>query len=226
MLHAATACVIAALFGRWLGRRLGTLGGGVAEGDAPLRPMATVLAILGGGTLATAACGWALPHDAARPLLTALVSQLAALGVAQGLGVPVLGGPSRATWLLAGALTGAAAALLVAALHPAPPPLPAAAPSQLAYALLVAPALEETLFRGALQPTLARRSPRGALVVSATLFAAAHPGGAEVCLPLSALGLAAAVARARSGAVLPAWAVHVAWNATMLLVAQPDTPRP
>jgi membrane protease YdiL (CAAX protease family) len=225
MLHAALACVIAAGGGWVLGRRLARLGGGVAEGDAPLRPMPTVLAILGAAALTTAACGWGLPEDATTPLVATLASQLAALGVAQGLGVPLLGGPSRPTTVGVGAVVGAGAALLVAWMHPGGGGA-RETPADLAHALLVAPALEEMLFRGALQHTLARRSPRGAIVVSAFVFAAAHPGGPDVRLPLLVLGLSAALARARTGAVLPAWAVHVAWNATMLAISQPDTPPP
>ncbi|MEN9787122.1 MAG: hypothetical protein RLZZ299_2386 [Pseudomonadota bacterium] len=220
MLHAALACVIAAGCGQWMGRRLARLGG-----DPLLRPMPTVLAIVGAGALATAVCGWALPDDAARPLVAALASQLAAIGVAQGLGVPVLGGPAPPRFVATGAIVGAVGALLVAEWHADPPGLHTSM-AHAAYALLVAPALEETLFRGALQHTLARRSPRGAIVVSAILFAVAHPGGVGVRLPLLGLGLAAAFARARSGAVLPAWAVHAAWNATMLLAARPDTRLP
>jgi membrane protease YdiL (CAAX protease family) len=96
--------------------------------------------------------------------------------------------------------------------------LPGAAPDRavlitfLVLAVAVAPFVEELVFRGILYGALRRSlSPAVAIAASAALFAIVHPplGAPAVFL----LGIAAAIARERTGRIAAAVAAHTAYNA-------------
>jgi membrane protease YdiL (CAAX protease family) len=85
-------------------------------------------------------------------------------------------------------------------------------PAMLAFAVLVAPVVEEFLFRGLLYQGM-RRSVRPALAVvgSALVFAIIHPPTAAV--PVFVLGLATALTYRRSGLLVTSIVTHVVYNA-------------
>lgn len=82
---------------------------------------------------------------------------------------------------------------------------------------LVGPLVEELFFRGALFRGLRQRHTAGmtTLGVSA-FFAAAHQDG-RVFLPILLVGLAMTHLRSLSGSLLPAFALHFAFNATAIV---------
>jgi membrane protease YdiL (CAAX protease family) len=91
-------------------------------------------------------------------------------------------------------------------------------------ALAVAPPTEELLFRGVLYGGLARSwGARAAAVATTVLFVALHateigrfwPGWAVI----SALGALALRARLKTGSLVPAIALHAAYNMGLVLVA-------
>ncbi|HUS67789.1 MAG TPA: CPBP family intramembrane glutamic endopeptidase [Kofleriaceae bacterium] len=91
----------------------------------------------------------------------------------------------------------------------------------LAFALLAvvaAPLVEETLFRGILYGGLRRTfSPAVAVLTSAALFAVIHP---PIAFPaVFTLGAGAALARERTGRLAAAIAAHAAYNAIIVLAA-------
>jgi membrane protease YdiL (CAAX protease family) len=91
-------------------------------------------------------------------------------------------------------------------------PEPLALACFLLTAVVVAPLFEETLFRGVLLPGLAPRlGNRGAVLLSAALFAAAHLSLAE-WLPLFVLGCGLGLLRLRSGRLGPPVLMHGLWN--------------
>ena len=80
-------------------------------------------------------------------------------------------------------------------------------------AVVLAPLFEETIFRGALLPVLARRF--GALpgvLLSGLLFGMAHISVGELA-PLTVLGIGLGVLRMSSGRLLPSVLMHGTWNA-------------
>ncbi|HEY9801827.1 MAG TPA: type II CAAX endopeptidase family protein [Leptolyngbyaceae cyanobacterium] len=84
-------------------------------------------------------------------------------------------------------------------------------------AAIAAPLFEEILFRGFLLPSLTRYFPVwGAIVASATLFAAAHLSLSEI-LPLTALGIVLGVVYTRSRNLLAPILLHSLWNSGTLL---------
>lgn len=86
-----------------------------------------------------------------------------------------------------------------------------------AFAVLVAPLVEETVFRGLLYPALRRRlGVRGAVVLSSALFGLVH--GLSHMAPLAILGVFLAFLVERTGALIACVAAHMAFNA--LTVAQ------
>lgn len=92
-------------------------------------------------------------------------------------------------------------------------PEPLALACFLLTAVVVAPLFEETLFRGVLLPGLAGwLGPRGAVLLSAALFAAAHLSLVE-WLPLFVLGCGLGLLRLRSGRLGPSVLMHALWNA-------------
>ena len=84
-------------------------------------------------------------------------------------------------------------------------------------AVVLAPLFEETIFRGALLPVLARRF--GALpgvLLSGLLFGMAHISVGELA-PLTVLGIGLGVLRMDSGRLLPSVLMHGTWNAVTFL---------
>ncbi len=236
MIPAVLTCVSAALLGHATGRGLAHANAERANHGPtrPLAPFLAVLAVLGalaaGGGLAHLALA---PDDLASRLVATLAGWLAALGTAQGLGLDLAWGRAPVRHVTLGATLGGLGAFAVLLLVHADmlgthqEPLLAefaradgATRAGLAlYVTLVAPALEEAVMRGAVQGQLARVAPRAAIVASALLFAALHPGTWPERAPIVGLGLLAAGLRVHTGRVLPAVAVHVAWNAVVCALA-------
>jgi len=92
----------------------------------------------------------------------------------------------------------------------------AGAPKRAAIALVVilfGPMLEELLFRGALfRPMLKAHPAWMVIVVTATLFALAHPAF-QMYLPIALIGLVLGVIRRASGSLVPSMLVHATFNA-------------
>ena len=84
-------------------------------------------------------------------------------------------------------------------------------------AVVFAPLFEETIFRGALLPVLAKRwGTAGGVVLSALLFAMAHISIGELA-PLTVLGVGLALLRVSTGRLLPSVLMHALWNAITFL---------
>ena len=84
-------------------------------------------------------------------------------------------------------------------------------------AVVLAPLFEETIFRGALLPVLAKRwGTAGGVVLSALLFAMAHISIGELA-PLTVLGIGLALVRVSTGRLLPSVLMHALWNAVTFL---------
>ena len=84
-------------------------------------------------------------------------------------------------------------------------------------AVVLAPLFEETIFRGALLPVLAKRcGTAGGVVLSALLFAVAHISIGELA-PLTVLGVGLALLRVSTGRLLPSVLMHALWNAITFL---------
>ena len=84
-------------------------------------------------------------------------------------------------------------------------------------AVVLAPLFEETIFRGALLPVLAKRwGTAGGVVLSALLFAMAHISIGELA-PLTVLGIGLALVRVSTGRLLPSVLMHALWNAITFL---------
>ena len=84
-------------------------------------------------------------------------------------------------------------------------------------AVVLAPLFEETIFRGALLPVLAKRwGTAGGVVLSALLFALAHISIGELA-PLTVLGVGLALLRVSTGRLLPSVLMHALWNAVTFL---------
>ena len=84
-------------------------------------------------------------------------------------------------------------------------------------AVVLAPLFEETIFRGALLPVLAKRwGTAGGVLLSALLFAMAHISIGELA-PLTVLGVGLALLRVSTGRLLPSVLMHALWNAITFL---------
>jgi membrane protease YdiL (CAAX protease family) len=82
------------------------------------------------------------------------------------------------------------------------------------FAVLVAPVLEETAFRGALQPALRRLAgPRAALLATALLFGLVHYAPWTTIPPMAAFGLFLGLLVERTGSLVPCIAAHMGFNA-------------
>jgi len=80
-------------------------------------------------------------------------------------------------------------------------------------AIIVAPLLEEIVFRGFFWAGLRRtRGPRFALIFTAILFGLVHVPPVAAVLPLAALGVFLAVLMERTGSVLACFVTHAAFN--------------
>ena len=78
--------------------------------------------------------------------------------------------------------------------------------------VILAPAFEELIFRGALLPVLAAKFGRyGGIVLSALVFALAHLSVGELP-PLFVLGVGLGILRLSSGKLLPCAVMHALWN--------------
>jgi membrane protease YdiL (CAAX protease family) len=89
-------------------------------------------------------------------------------------------------------------------------------------AVLVAPVVEETLFRGYLYPVIARSFGAGAGVfITGTLFGLLHSvqlwGGWWQIALLIAVGIVFTLVRARTGTVLASFIVHISYNALQVM---------
>lgn len=141
-------------------------------------------------------------------------------------------------WGLAGALANVPIVLLVAAAsqwlfrslpeptHPLTEELAAGAGGLrflllLAQAAILAPIMEELVFRGTFFPAIARvarRVPTG-VVLSSFLFAAIHPQGVAGWPPLFVVGAMAALLAYQRGSLVPAIAMHAAHNLAVMLLS-------
>jgi len=87
----------------------------------------------------------------------------------------------------------------------------------LVHAAIVAPAIEELLFRGVLLPVLLRHMrPWVAIAASAAFFSACH-SGVQVVLPIFLLGLALGFIYHRTRSLPAAVAFHAAYNTLTVL---------
>ena len=92
-----------------------------------------------------------------------------------------------------------------------------------AFGIVVAPFVEEVVFRGYLYPVLARAWGTSAgILATALLFAAIHAqqlwgGWAQIALILL-VGLILTYVRARNGSVLASYLVHLSYNLTVFLL--------
>jgi membrane protease YdiL (CAAX protease family) len=87
-------------------------------------------------------------------------------------------------------------------------------------AVVVAPVVEETVFRGFFYTALRTRTrPWAASLVSAAVFAAVHPTLPGQFLPIFALGVVLAITRERTGSLLPSIICHGLHNAVVVVIA-------
>ncbi len=87
------------------------------------------------------------------------------------------------------------------------------------YAVVVAPLVEELLFRGFLLPPLVVRfGSRGGVALTAILFGMMHISDPQAVPPLIVLGAVLGWLRLRSGSLWPALALHVGNNAVAFLL--------
>lgn len=91
-------------------------------------------------------------------------------------------------------------------------------------AIAVAPLVEEVVFRGYIFPVLERRwGSAAAVLLTALMFTSLHVTqlwGSWMAVSLILLvGLALSLVRARTGALLPAYLLHLAYNTTLCLLS-------
>jgi len=179
----------------------------LARGELPaaVRAIGDVVAYLSASALAVAAMARALRGQQPRPavllgLVPLRVSGLALGALAYGVFVAVVGLASVAVSVLFG--PGLSVGVVAQNLPAAPVREPAAAAIYAGLAVLLAPVLEETIFRGFVYPGLRRRLPPVlAMFASALMFSVTHVGlplPALVGLTLLAVGLAFAFERTRN----------------------------
>lgn len=91
----------------------------------------------------------------------------------------------------------------------------------MAQAVVLAPVLEELVFRGAFFPALARvfRSVPIGVFLSSFLFAAIHPQGVAGWPPLLVVGAMAALLSYQRGSLVPAIAMHAVHNLAIMLLS-------
>ncbi len=91
-------------------------------------------------------------------------------------------------------------------------------------AVVVAPAIEELLFRAFLQPLLVQNlGDRGGVVITALVFAAAH-GSLGAFAPIFGLGIVLGALMLRTQRVLAPFAAHALHNGLMLLALSQSDP--
>ncbi len=87
-------------------------------------------------------------------------------------------------------------------------------------ACIVAPVVEETLFRGVFYHYLRRRLPMvGAAAISGFIFAAIHPQGVLAIPALGMIGFVFAMLREWRGSIIASMTAHFANNFTVLSIA-------
>ncbi len=92
----------------------------------------------------------------------------------------------------------------------------------MSFGILVAPLVEETMFRGFLYPIVARRLGVGAgVIVTGVLFGAMHAqqlwgGWGQISL-LIGVGIVLTWVRARTGTVMASYFVHLGYNSLLFL---------
>lgn len=90
--------------------------------------------------------------------------------------------------------------------------------------VLVGPALEEMIFRGAIFRLLTRaRTAELAIVVTAALFAFAHVE-TQMLLPIGIVGLALAFVRRASGSIVPSFLLHAGFNGVSFVLMARSRP--
>jgi membrane protease YdiL (CAAX protease family) len=103
----------------------------------------------------------------------------------------------------------------------------ASIPQRAMYALLlvvVGPALEEVLFRGAIFRLLSRTTAvRSVMVTTAVLFAIVHLQW-QMFVPIGLVGLALALIRHASGSIVPSLLVHGSFNAVSFVLMGRSAP--
>jgi membrane protease YdiL (CAAX protease family) len=87
----------------------------------------------------------------------------------------------------------------------------------MAIGILLAPAVEETIFRGYLYPVLARSfGVEGGILLTGLLFGMMHApqlwGGWGQIAVIALVGIVLTYVRARTGTVLASWLLHVGYN--------------
>ncbi|MBS1704784.1 MAG: CPBP family intramembrane metalloprotease [Armatimonadetes bacterium] len=87
-------------------------------------------------------------------------------------------------------------------------------------AAIMAPVLEEILFRGMLAPALARlRTPTFGILVSSFAFAMIHPQGIGAWLPLATVGAVSATLAFQTGSLWPSVMMHAVHNSVLLTIS-------
>lgn len=85
-------------------------------------------------------------------------------------------------------------------------------------AVVVAPIVEEIMFRGAFYSWLRERfSAKSSAIISGFIFASVHPQGLVGVVPLMAIGCILALVREWKHSIIPAIATHACFNAGTLL---------
>lgn len=86
-------------------------------------------------------------------------------------------------------------------------------------AVLLAPLLEEVVFRALFFPALARViTPLAACLIQGFLFAAIHPQGLPAIPMLMVIGVMGSVVAWKEGSILPAMVMHAVHNGTILFI--------
>jgi len=106
-------------------------------------------------------------------------------------------------------------------------------PLFVAFGVLIAPAIEEVVFRGFVYGILERaHGTTAAIIATAALFAAPHSaqygGRWQILLLLFLVGVVLGIVRARTGSTLATTYLHAAYNATFMLalIASQIAPEP
>jgi membrane protease YdiL (CAAX protease family) len=87
-------------------------------------------------------------------------------------------------------------------------------------AVVLAPLIEELMFRGVLQPAIGRfAGVAGGVLFSSLLFAAIHPQGPALVLSLAAVGAMAAALTHQTRSLVPAIVMHAVHNGAVLSLA-------
>lgn len=98
-------------------------------------------------------------------------------------------------------------------------PTPAVAIAFFIQAVLLAPVIEEFIFRGFMAPAIARVSnPTTGILASAMVFACIHPQGIGGWLPLAAFGAMSGYVAYQTKSLVPSIVMHMLHNGLLLLL--------